>query len=211
MPPRKPRKKKPKDPRLYLAELIRVIDQRQQKIRRLLDIIEKHLDSIEWEYREFLKVLDMLYKNVPVPRQLTDDWPKAHDGKNEQCRMLQEEGRRGVYSLEYRPLVSGVTWVRFNQVKWFELSTRLVLFLKIISAGGPGSGPDGRGAWTSRAEIARKLGAPGEPIKLDYVNSLLHLLRKELWNNGVNDYYVETDRKLGIRLIWFPGNGTDHV
>lgn len=211
MPPQKPPKKKPKDPHRYLAQLIREIHQRQQKIRRLITLIEKHMDRFEWEYREFLKVMDTIYRDAPVSLRGVGTWHVSRIPNSDERRVLQEEARRGVYSLEFKPLVNGVTMVRFNGVKWFELSTRLVPFLKVIAAGGPGSGPDGRGAWTSRAGIAGRLGAPGEPIKLDYVNSLLHRLRKELWANGVNDYYIETDRKLGIRLIQFHGNGDDRA
>jgi hypothetical protein len=84
----------------------------------------------------------------------------------------------------------------------FSLGPKLAEVFKFIATGEKdGAGEDPLVGWRSRTEILKFLkDSTGEEFRKQYVNNMVHLLKKALRKAGYDHSLIQTHRQKGIRF-----------
>jgi hypothetical protein len=106
------------------------------------------------------------------------------------------------HNLDIQPQPDGSAEMMIDGGRKFFLGPRLAEVFKFIaSAGKDGAGEDPLVGWRSRQEILKFLSdSTGEEFRKQYVNNMVHLLKKALRKAGYDRGLIQTNRQKGIRF-----------
>ena len=107
----------------------------------------------------------------------------------------------GVRELHLRPHASGAADVRINDSDWFRLAKREAILLVVV-AYTAGVAEDRFPSWMPLSRVAFHIGQKvGKEPGPHAIRQAVHILRKQLFEHGLNPYLLQTDRTRGLRFL----------
>lgn len=185
-----------------------------EEIRRLLDVIGKllsRLRHIALRVERLERDLTRTADDVSLELEDTDlGGPGTGSlGKGKRSRRkgkpkidadadLRKMAEPGVAEVKLTPASNGAAWVTFHDVPRFKLPATLASLLRIVCKH-DGISRDEFIGWKSWKKVATLLGKSPDKKAKHSLDNLVYRLRCAIAKAGGNRYWIETDRRLGIR------------